>query len=58
MLEKTLFSQVRFYLSGENIATITKLGIFGNVFDPEQKSEVYADYPLFGTVSFGVNIKF
>lgn len=58
ILEKTFFTRMRFYFSGENIATISKFGIFKTTFDPEQKNGIYADYPVFGTVSFGVNLTF
>lgn len=58
VLDKTFFSRVRLYLSAENVATVSKFGIFKTTFDPEQKNGVYADYPVFGTVSFGVNLAF
>ena len=58
VLEKTFLTRLRFYLSGENIATISKFGIFKTTFDPEQKNGIYADYPVFGTISFGMNLTF
>lgn len=57
-LEKTFITKLRFYISGENIATISRFGIFKTTFDPEQKNGIYADYPMFGTVSFGMNLTF
>ncbi|MNR10493.1 hypothetical protein D3C85_1267480 [compost metagenome] len=58
VLEKTFLTRLRFYLSGENIATISKFGIFKTTFDPEQRNGTYADYPVFGTISFGMNLTF
>lgn len=58
VLDKAFLSRVRFYLSAENIATVSKFGKFKTTFDPEQKNGIYADYPVFGTVSFGVNLTF
>lgn len=58
VLNKLFFTKVRFYLSAENIATISKLGIWKSTFDPEQKNGTYGDYPMFGTVAFGVNLNF
>ncbi|TEB45393.1 TonB-dependent receptor [Flavobacterium circumlabens] len=56
--DKLFFTKIRFYLSAENVATISKLGIFKETFDPEQKNANYADYPLFGTASLGINLIF
>lgn len=57
-LDKTFLSRMRFYVSGENIATVSNFGKFKTTFDPEQRNGIYADYPVFGTVSFGVNLTF
>ncbi|MGZ9736373.1 SusC/RagA family TonB-linked outer membrane protein [Flavobacterium sp. GNP002] len=57
-LDKTFLSRMRFYISGENIATVSNFGKFKTTFDPEQRNGIYADYPVFGTVSFGVNLTF
>lgn len=58
LLDKVSINKMRFYISGENIATISKFGVFKTVFDPEQANGAYADYPIFGTFSIGVNITF
>ena len=57
-LEKMSMSKVRLYLSAENIATFSKLGVFDGVLDPEQKNQVHSDYPLTASIAFGVNISF
>lgn len=57
-LDKMFLSRVRLYLSAENIATFTKLGIFEGTLDPEQKNYANSDYPLSGSLSFGVNLSF
>lgn len=51
-------SSVRFYLSGENLLTFTKLT---RIFDPETIEGDWGDgkvYPLLKAYSFGININF
>lgn len=52
------FSRVRFYVSGEDLLTVSKLGVFKGVIDPEMKPEdgKVSPYPFATTVSFGLNI--
>lgn len=52
------FSRVRFYVSGEDVLTVSKLGVFKGVIDPEMKPEdgKVSPYPFATTVSFGLNI--
>lgn len=57
-LAKTAINRLRFYVSAENIATISKFGIFKTTFDPEQRNGIYVDYPFFKTISFGMNLNF
>ena len=58
LTEKAAISKVRFYLSGENVLTITKLT---KLFDPEtgvaSRGSGYI-YPLSSIFSFGVNLTF
>ena len=49
---------MRLYVMAQDILTFSKLGVFKGVFDPEQNNGVRADYPVFATVSFGMNISF
>lgn len=58
LMEKLALTKVRFFVSAQDIVTFSKLGVFKNVFDPEQKNGVRADYPLFGSVSLGLNLSF
>jgi TonB-linked SusC/RagA family outer membrane protein len=58
LLKKIEISRLRLYISAQDIFTFTKLGVFESVFDPEQKDSVRADYPLFASVSFGLNLSF
>lgn len=56
--EKAGISLVRFYLSGENLFTLTKMF---KEFDPETIGGSWGEgkvYPLLRTYSFGVNINF
>ncbi|TDE44338.1 TonB-dependent receptor [Flavobacterium rhamnosiphilum] len=58
VLDKAFLSRVRFYLSAENIATVSKFGVFKTTFDPEQRNGIYTDYPVSEIISFGVNLTF
>ena len=52
LVRKLKISSVRFYLSGENLATFTKFrGI-----DPEKSTNVNDAYPLVKSIAFGINI--
>ncbi|AWW29088.1 hypothetical protein DN752_02445 [Echinicola strongylocentroti] len=58
MVEKIGFSNLRVYIAGQNLLTITK---FADGFDPEDAStfnNVNDSYPQAKTVSMGVNISF
>ncbi|MFD2553642.1 SusC/RagA family TonB-linked outer membrane protein [Sphingobacterium tabacisoli] len=57
---KLPFSRVRFYLSGEDLFTVSAMGIFKGVVDPEMKPEddKISPYPFAKTYSFGLNIDF
>lgn len=57
-LKKIKLSKLRVFLSAQDILTFSKLGVFENVYDPEQNNNVRADYPLFGAVSLGLNLVF
>lgn len=57
-LEKMFLSRVRIYLSAENVATFTKLGVFKGTLDPEQRNFANSDYPLSGSLSLGVHLSF
>lgn len=54
------FSRVRFYASGEDLLTVSKLGVFKGVIDPEMKPEdgKVSPYPFATTISFGLNLDF
>lgn len=58
VVEKSPFSKVRFYLSAQDILTISKLGVFSNVLDPEQRNNAHADYPFSSSLALGINIIF
>ena len=61
ILDKIGMQHLRFYVSAENVLTISSLP---NGFDPETAYSAYTDsssgksYPLQATVSFGVNVTF
>jgi hypothetical protein len=51
-VKKLRIDNVRFYITGENLATFTKFrGI-----DPEKSTNVNDAYPLVKSFAFGVNI--
>ncbi|SKB62206.1 TonB-linked outer membrane protein, SusC/RagA family [Sphingobacterium nematocida] len=55
---KLPFSRVRVYVSGEDLLTVSKLGIFKGAIDPEIRPEdnKISPYPFATTISFGLNI--
>ena len=61
ILDKIGMQHLRFYVSAENVLTISSLP---NGFDPETAYSAYTgsssgkSYPLQATVSFGVNVTF
>jgi len=59
-IQRLPFSRVRFYASGEDLLTISKLGVFKGVIDPEMKPEdgKVSPYPFATTISFGLNLDF
>lgn len=59
------FSRIRCYVSGEDLFTLSKMGVFKGVVDPEMKpmregttTEIASPYPFARTVSFGINLDF
>ncbi|MFD1771613.1 SusC/RagA family TonB-linked outer membrane protein [Sphingobacterium suaedae] len=54
------FSTLRVYASGEDLLTVSKLGVFKGVIDPELKPEdgKVSPYPFATTISVGLNIGF
>ena len=64
-MKRLPFSRVRFYASGEDLFTLSKMGVFKGVVDPEMKTikegsttEIASPYPFARTVSFGINLDF
>lgn len=56
--KKAAMESVRFYVSGDNVLTLTSLS---SIFDPETLGGEYGFgklYPLQRTISFGVNVNF
>ncbi|MEL7161891.1 MAG: hypothetical protein AAFN92_14110, partial [Bacteroidota bacterium] len=45
---------VSFYVAGENVLTVTNLGIYKNSFDPEGVGSVQRRVPITTTVAFGL----
>ncbi|MDV3753848.1 SusC/RagA family TonB-linked outer membrane protein [Elizabethkingia anophelis] len=57
-LKNMPISRMRIYISGEDLLTFSKLGVFKGTIDPEQPQGVVGGYPFAQTVSLGVNIDF
>lgn len=64
-IKRLPFARVRFYASGEDLFTLSKMGVFKGVVDPEMKptregttKEIASPYPFARTVSFGINLDF
>ncbi|MFN3852743.1 MAG: SusC/RagA family TonB-linked outer membrane protein [Spirosomataceae bacterium] len=58
VLKKVKLTRARIFFSGQDILTLSRLGIFKNYFDPEQRDNVDNDYPFFGTAAVGLNLSF
>jgi TonB-linked SusC/RagA family outer membrane protein len=58
LLKKAKISRARVFVSGQDIWTKTRMGVFNGVFDPENVNNVRADYPYFGTMAGGINLTF
>ncbi|TDB66093.1 SusC/RagA family TonB-linked outer membrane protein [Arundinibacter roseus] len=58
LLNKVKISRARIYFTGQDILTFSRLGIFKDQFDPEQRDAVAADYPFFATAAVGLNLTF
>lgn len=55
---KANISRARLFFSGQDILTISALGRFKGLFDPENRDNVDNDYPFFATTSVGLNLSF
>lgn len=58
LLKKISVSRARVFVSGQDVFTFNRLGVFNKYFDPEQRNNVDNDYPFFGTIVLGLNLTF
>ncbi len=58
LTKKAGVSRARVYVSGQDIITVSAMGKFGTLFDPESANNTDNDYPYFSTASVGLNISF
>ncbi|WP_215223107.1 SusC/RagA family TonB-linked outer membrane protein [Echinicola shivajiensis] len=58
VIERVKINRARVFITGQDVLTFTKMGVFNGVFDPENSNNVRADYPFFGTVAMGINLSF
>lgn len=58
LVGKVKLSRVRVYFTGQDLLTVSSLGVFSGYFDPEQRDGVSADYPFFATAALGLNVTF
>ncbi|WP_316813091.1 TonB-dependent receptor [Pedobacter heparinus] len=58
ILKKAHVSRARIYFSGQDLLTVTRLGIFSKIFNPEYSNNVDFDYPFAATASVGINVTF
>lgn len=58
LLKKVKLSRARIFVTGQDLFTVSQLGIFDDYFNPEQRSGVENDYPFFGTAAVGLNLSF
>ncbi len=58
LTKKIGVSKARVYVSGQDILTVSAMGKFGTLFDPESANNADNDYPYFSTASVGINLSF
>jgi len=58
LTKKMGISKARVYVSGQDILTVSAMGKFGTLFDPESANNADNDYPYFSTASVGLNLSF
>lgn len=58
LLKRIKISRARVFFTGQDILTVTKLGIFKDYFNPETRNGAQNDYPFFATAAMGLNITF
>jgi TonB-linked SusC/RagA family outer membrane protein len=58
LTKKIGVSRARVYISGQDIITVSAMGKFGTLFDPESANNADNDYPYFSTASLGLNLSF
>jgi TonB-linked SusC/RagA family outer membrane protein len=58
LTKKMGISKARVYVSGQDIITVSAMGKFGTLFDPESANNADNDYPYFSTASVGLNLSF
>lgn len=58
LLKRIKISRARVFFTGQDIFTITRLGIFNNYFNPETRNGAQNDYPFFATAAMGLNVSF
>ena len=58
LTNKLKVSRARFFFSGQDLLTFSKLGAFQGYYDPETRDNVENDYPFFATASIGLNLSF
>ncbi len=56
--KKIGISRARVYVSGQDLFTVSAMGAFGALFDPESANNADNDYPYFSTASIGLNLSF
>jgi hypothetical protein len=57
-LTKAKITSARIFFSGQDLLTVSALGGFKGYYDPENRTDISADYPFFGTASLGLNLSF
>ncbi|GLU53394.1 SusC/RagA family TonB-linked outer membrane protein [Dyadobacter frigoris] len=58
MLSKIKISRARIFFSGQDLLTLSSLGVFKQLLNPEYATGGGHDYPIASTASLGLNISF
>ncbi len=58
IMSKVKVSRARIYVSGQDLLTVSGMGVFNKVFNPEYVNNVNFTYPFPATLAFGMNVSF
>lgn len=58
LLSRVNIKRARIFFTGQDFITLSRLGNFKELFDPESKQTAKDEYPFFGSLAIGLNLSF